>query len=142
MAREKAQAVAIGSGEILLCADTAVYSGRRILGKPADETEARSFLSHLSGRRHRVVTAIALRTTERLRVREVVSTVRMKQLSSGEIDAYLHSGDWRGKAGGYAIQGPAASMIPWIQGSYSAIVGLPLAETATLLGAAGIGPPR
>ncbi len=141
MAREKAEAVAITPNEVLLCADTVVCAGRRILGKPSDEAEARAFLSLLSGRRHRVVTAIALRTAERIRVREVVTTVKMKPLSSQEMDAYLRSGDWRDKAGGYGIQGAAAAMIPWIRGSYSAVVGLPLVETATLLRAAGIGLP-
>ena len=137
MAREKAQSLDVGEGEVLLTADTTVAVGRRILGKPSDEGECRRFLSLMSGRRHKVITAIAVRTAGRLRVREVVTTLRMRRLADPEIDAYLSTGDWRGKAGGYGIQGPAAAFIPWLQGSYSAVVGLPLAETAGLLQAAG-----
>lgn len=112
--------------------------GRRILGKPRDRDEARRFLAALSGRRHKVITAVAVRTPERTRTREVVSSVRMKRLSHEEIEGYLATDDWQGKAGGYAIQGPAAAFVPWIEGSFTAIVGLPLAETATLLRAAGL----
>ncbi len=135
--RDKAEATPCHPGEIVLAADTTVALGRRILGKPADRDEARGFLVALSGRRHRVITAVAVRTPERLWLRDSVNTVRMKRLSDAEIERYLDSGDWHGKAGGYAIQGPAASFIPWISGSHSAIVGLPLAETAALLEAAG-----
>ncbi len=138
MASEKVHALPIEADEVLLCADTTVHAGRRILGKPADVDEARVFLSLLSGRRHRVVTAVAVRRAERVWLRDVVSAVRMKRLAAAEIDAYLATGDWQGKAGGYAIQGPAAALVPWIQGSHSAIMGLPLAETATLLAAAGL----
>lgn len=139
MATGKAAALVPEPGEVILCADTTVALGRRILGKPGDAAEARAFLSLLSGRRHRVFTAIAVRDTDGIRSRCVASTVRMKRLSAAEIDGYLATGDWRGKAGGYAIQGPAAAFVPWIEGSHSAIVGLPLHETATLLQAAGIG---
>jgi septum formation protein len=100
--------------------------------------EAQEFLESLSGRRHRVITAVAVCRGDRLWERDVVSTVRMKVLTPREIKGYIDSGDWRGKAGGYAIQGPAAAFIPWISGSYSGIVGLPLAETAGLLRAAGL----
>lgn len=137
MAREKAEAVIVGPGEIVLTADTTVAVGRRILGKAADEGEARRFLALLSGRRHRVVTAVVVRRNERTWERDVVTTVRMKHLSGEETHAYLSIGDWRGKAGGYAIQGSAGALIPWIQGSFSAVMGLPVAETATLLAAAG-----
>lgn len=137
MAREKVQAVQADPGDLVLCADTTVALGRRILGKPEDREEARSFLKLLSGRRHRVITALAVRRGERTWERDVESTVRMKALSDAEIAHYLASDDWRGKAGGYAIQGPAGAFIPWISGSFSAIVGLPLAETASLLEAAG-----
>ena len=137
MAREKALAVTAAPDELVLCADTTVALGRRILGKPADAGEAAEFLYAMSGRRHRVVTAVALRLGDRLWQRDVVSTVKMKRLSDPEINAYLASGDWRGKAGGYAIQGPAGALIPWISGSFTAVVGLPLAETANLLQAAG-----
>jgi septum formation protein len=137
MAVEKAAASAVGPDEVVLCADTTVALGRRILGKPADATEAVAFLRLMSGRRHRVITAVAVRTPDRLLSREVISAVRFKSLSEAEIAAYVATGDWQGKAGGYAIQGPASAFVPWISGSHSAIVGLPLFETATLLGAAG-----
>jgi septum formation protein len=137
MAREKAEAVPAAADELVLCADTTVALGRRILGKPADRAEAEGFLRALSGRRHKVVTAVALRHGERLWQRDVQSIVKMKSLSEPEIRAYLDSGDWQGKAGGYGIQGPAGALIPWISGSFTGIVGLPLAETANLLQAAG-----
>ena len=137
LAREKALAVPAGADDIVLSADTTVALGRRILGKPEDAGEAAAFLYALSGRRHRVVTAIAVRRGERLWERDVVTQVKMKSLSDAEVNAYLASNDWQGKAGGYAIQGPAGAFIPWINGSFSAVVGLPLAETAQLLGAAG-----
>ncbi|MBV6638944.1 MAG: Maf family protein, partial [Mameliella sp.] len=102
-----------------------------------DEKEAAQFLTLLSGRRHRVITAVAVRRGEKVWERDVVTQVKMKMLSNEELNAYLHSGDWRGKAGGYGIQGPAGALIPWISGSFTAVVGLPLAETANLLQAAG-----
>jgi septum formation protein len=137
IAAEKVAAVEAEADDIVLCADTTVALGRRILGKPADAAEAEAFLKSLSGRRHRVYTAVAVRRGDRLWERVVESRVRMKQLSKPEIDGYLATGDWQGKAGGYSIQGPAGAFIPWISGSHSAIVGLPLAETASLLAAAG-----
>ncbi|MGR3483961.1 MAG: Maf family protein [Paracoccaceae bacterium] len=138
IARAKAEALTPRADEAVLCADTTVAAGRRILGKPADAAEARAMLTLLSGRRHKVFTAIALRTPDRVRTRDVASSVRFRRLTGAQIDAYLATGDWRGKAGGYAIQGPAAAFAPWIEGSWSGIVGLPLAETATLLAAIGI----
>ena len=138
MARGKARALELGEGEVALSADTTVAVGRRILGKPGDEAEARRFLELLSGRRHKVFTAVALRSAERLWERDVVTTLRLRRLEPREIDAYLATGDWRGKAGGYGIQGPAAAFVPWLRGSYTAVVGLPLAETAGLLRAAGV----
>ncbi|MBJ2150932.1 nucleoside triphosphate pyrophosphatase [Paracoccus sp. IB05] len=137
LAREKALAVEAGPDDIVLCADTTVALGRRILGKPADAVEAASFLALLGGRRHEVITAIALRKGARIWARESVSAVKMKRLSDDEMNAYLASGDWQGKAGGYGIQGQAGAFIPWISGSYSGIMGLPVAETAQLLTAAG-----
>ncbi|MFU1477296.1 Maf family protein [Roseovarius sp. C7] len=137
MACEKAAAVTAGAADLVLAADTTVALGRRILGKPEDEAEARGFLASLSGRRHRVITAVALRRGDRLWHRDVVTAVRMKQLSQVEIDGYIATGDWQGKAGGYGIQGPAGALIPWISGSFTAVVGLPLAETSALLQAAG-----
>jgi septum formation protein len=138
MAREKALAVPAGADEVVLCADTTVCLGRRILGKAGTEAEAAAFLRRLSGRRHRVITAVALRRGERLWAREVETVLKMKRLSEAEIADYLESGEWRGKAGAYGIQGRAAAFIPWLQGSHSAVVGLPLAETAALLAAAGV----
>jgi septum formation protein len=137
IAAEKAAAVALGEDDLLLCADTTVAVGRRILGKPADAAEARAFLGLLSGRRHRVITAVVLRRGERTWAREAEAVVKMKRLSAAETAAYVAGGDWQGKAGGYAIQGPAGAFVPWISGSFTAIVGLPLAETANLLVAAG-----
>ena len=142
IARQKADAVRSDTDEVVLCADTTVALGRRILGKPEDADEAASFLRALSGRRHRVITAVAVRRGRRVWMRDVTSQVRMKRLDQAEIDRYLASDDWRGKAGGYAIQGPAAALIPWISGSFSGIVGLPLAETAALLQAAGLSLPE
>lgn len=138
IAAQKAAAVKAAADEVVLCADTTVAIGRRILGKPADAAEAAAFLFALSGRRHKVITALAVKHGDKLWTKDVQSTVAFKQLSDAEVNAYLASGDWRGKAGGYAIQGPAGAFIPWINGSYTGIVGLPLAETAGLLTAAGI----
>ncbi|HKK85366.1 MAG TPA: nucleoside triphosphate pyrophosphatase [Roseovarius sp.] len=137
MAREKAWAVTAEEGDIVLSADTTVALGRRILGKPESAAEAAEFLLALSGRRHRVITAVAVRRGDRIWERDVVTAVRMKRFSDEELNAYLASNDWQGKAGGYGIQGPAGALIPWISGSFTAVVGLPLAETAGLLQAAG-----
>ncbi|AOZ68721.1 septum formation protein Maf [Rhodobacter xanthinilyticus] len=138
MAREKAMALDLGADEVILAADTTVTCGRRILGKPADEKEAAEFLWLLSGRRHHVLTAVAVRDAGGLRARLVDTVVRFRPLSNADVNGYLASGEWRGKAGGYAIQGRAGAFIPWIQGSFTGVVGLPLAETATLLAAAGV----
>ena len=137
MAREKAQAVEAEPLDVVLSADTTVALGRRIMGKPADAGEAAQFLLALSGRRHRVITAVAVRRGDQLWERDVLSHVRMKRLSDVELNGYLASGDWQGKAGGYGIQGSAAAFIPWLSGSFTGVVGLPLAETAALLTAAG-----
>lgn len=137
IAREKALAVAAGRDDLVLCADTTVALGRRILGKPADAGQAAAFLTALGGRRHQVITAVALRLGGRVWERQSISAVKMKRLSDAELNAYLAGGEWQGKAGGYAIQGAAGAFIPWISGSFTGIVGLPLAETAALLQAAG-----
>ncbi|WP_412507012.1 Maf family protein [Roseovarius sp. SYSU LYC5161] len=137
MAREKAQAVRAETDDIVLSADTTVALGRRILGKPESAGEAAEFLLAMSGRRHRVVTAVAVRRGARLWERDVVTAVKMKRLSDEELNFYLATEDWRGKAGGYGIQGPAGALIPWIEGSFTAVVGLPLCETAGVLQAAG-----
>ena len=138
MAREKAEAVACADGEVVLCADTTVAIGRRILGKPESAGEAAEFLLALSGRRHRVITAVAVRRGARLWERTVETVVKVKPLSDRELNAYLQSGEWRDKAGAYAIQGRFGAFIPWLQGSFTGVVGLPVAETAHLLEAAGI----
>lgn len=137
MAREKVAAVPADAGDVVLCADTTVALGRRILGKPEDAAQAEAFLRKMSGRRHKVITAVAVRCGDRIWERDVQSDVKMKVLSEPELRAYLAGGDWQGKAGGYGIQGAAGAFLPWISGSFSAIVGLPLAETANLLIAAG-----
>lgn len=137
MAREKAAAVQAIPDELVLCADTTVALGRRIMGKPENAGQAAEFLLALSGRRHRVITAVALRLGTRHWLRDVVTTVQMKRLSDTELNGYLATNDWQGKAGGYAIQGPAGAFIPWINGSFTGVVGLPVAETAALLQAAG-----
>jgi septum formation protein len=137
MAREKAKAINAGADELVLTADTEVSAGRRILGKPRDEAEAVQFLLLLSGRRHRVTTALCLKLGDRTWHRRVETRVSFKRLSDAEISAYIRSGEWRGKAGGYAIQGLAGAFIPEINGSYTNVVGLPLCETAGLLQGAG-----
>lgn len=136
MAREKALAV-VADG-FVLSGDTVVALGRRILPKAEDEATARKCLQLMSGRRHRVLSAVALRAPDDS-VREKLSetVVRFKHLSEDEVSAYLARGEWHGKAGGYAIQGAAEGMIAWIQGSHSGVVGLPLYETRALLKSAG-----
>jgi septum formation protein len=118
----------------ILCADTTVALGRRILGKPADDADALRTLALLSGRTHRVLSAVALQRSDgRGASRLSVSTVRMRRLDAAEIAAYVASGEPRGKAGAYAIQSAAAAWVERIAGSYSGIMGLPLFETAELL---------
>jgi septum formation protein len=137
MAREKALAVADTSAHVL-AGDTVVAVGRRILPKAEDEATARACLALLSGRRHRVLSAVALLAPDgTLRERLSETQVRFKSLSGEEIDAYLAGGEWHGKAGGYAIQGSAEGLIAWISGSHSGVVGLPLFETRALLKSAG-----
>jgi septum formation protein len=135
LAAAKARAVmARHPGAYVLAADTVVACGRRILPKPEDEAAARNCLELLSGRRHRVHSGIAVATPDgRLTLRRVDSRVACKRLSGAEIAGYLATGEWRGKAGGYAIQGRAAAFVSWLSGSYSNVVGLPLFETAQLL---------
>jgi septum formation protein len=142
LARAKAESVDAGPGDAVLAADTVVALGRRLLGKPADESEAAAFLRLMSGRRHRVVTAVALRHRDRRWSRVVETAVRFKRLDASEIAFCVASGEWHDKAGGYAIQGRAGAFVPWIGGSYSNVVGLPLTETLGLLAAAGIVPGR
>jgi septum formation protein len=135
MAEAKWDAVAPRhAGAVVLAADSVVAVGRRILPKAETEAEARRCLALLSGRRHRVVGGVAAgRSGSKPRTRLVETVVRFKRLTPGEIDAYIASGEWRGKAGGYAIQGRAAAFVAFISGSYSNVVGLPLFETMALL---------
>jgi septum formation protein len=139
VAAEKGAVVAARHpGALVLSGDTVVAVGRRILPKAESEAEARACLALLSGRRHRVLSAITLIDGEgRARHRLSDNIVIFKRLEQAEIDSYIASDEWRGKAGGYAIQGRAAGLIRTIQGSHSAIMGLPLYETRTLLKAAG-----
>jgi len=135
LAEEKARAVAPRhAGAFILAADTVVACGRRILPKAEDEKTARKCLQLLSGRRHRVHGGIAVVTPEgRCASRNAETIVTFKRLEEQEIETYLASGEWHGKAGGYAIQGLAAAYIRFIEGSYSNVVGLPLYETVSLL---------
>jgi len=142
LARAKAEAAAARSDlppeTLVLAADTVVAVGRRSLPKAEDEADARGCLALMSGRSHRVYTAICLRPIDgRPRERVVETRVKFKRLSPAEIDAYLLSGEWAGKAGGYAVQGLAAAFVLGMIGSYSNVVGLPLYETAMLLDGAG-----
>ncbi len=139
LAESKARAVAQQRPDsIILGADTVVACGRRALPKGETEDEARSCLQRLSGRRHRVFGGVAVVVPNGAILTRVVTTiVELKRLSSAEVDAYIASGEWHGKAGGYAIQGLAATYIRWISGSYSNVVGLALFETAQLLNGLG-----
>jgi septum formation protein len=138
LARTKAQAVSARAPDaVVLAADTVVAVGRRLLEKPADAAEAERFLRLLSGRNHRVFTAVAVAAGERVTHRVVDTRVAIKRLSDKEIAAYVAGGDWKGKAGGYGIQGPAAAFVLKIIGSHPAVMGLPLPETVNLLAGAG-----
>lgn len=145
LAREKADAAYATladdealKGALIIAADTVVAAGRRVIGKPKMLEEATTALRQLSGRAHRVYTAVCLiDAAGRRRERVVQARVRFKRLSRDEMESYLASGEWRGKAGGYAIQGLAGAFVANLIGSYSAVVGLPLYETVNLLTGAG-----
>ncbi len=138
MAAEKALAVATAQeGAFVLAADTVVACGRRILPKAESVDEARTCLQLLSGRAHRVYTGISLIAGGRQITKSVMTRVQVARLSDPDLAAYLNSGEWQGKAGGYAIQGLAATYIRGLNGSYSNVVGLPLHETANLLKGSG-----
>ena len=139
LAVEKAQAVASQKTDaFILASDTVVALGQRILGKPEDDREARRFLAMLSGRRHRVFTGLCLITPDgKMHSRVVMTQVSFKRLTKQDIDNYIASGEWEGKAGAYAIQGLAGRYVKSINGSYSNVVGLPLFETANLLEGSG-----
>lgn len=135
MAVEKAQKIAATEkGCFILAADTVVALGRRILQKPADETEAMAFLDLLSGRRHKVIGGICLIAPDNRQIaRHCETVVQFKRLSDTEKKDYIASGEWDGKAGGYAIQGKAAAFIPYLAGSHSNVVGLSLYDTMQIL---------
>ena len=140
LAAEKARAAAaLAPGAFVLAGDTVVGVGRRILPKAEDEATARDCLKLISGRRHRVFSAVALAAPDGT-VREALceTALRFKRLSHSEIDAYIAGGEWQGKAGGYAIQGVAEGFCLWLQGSHSGVMGLPLYETRKLLIATGL----
>ena len=138
LARSKAGVVATRSPDaVVLAADTVVAVGRRLLEKAADEAEVTRFLTLLSGRNHRVFTGVAVSHQGRTTSRVVDTRVSFKVLSPAEIADYVAGGDWRGKAGGYGIQGPAGAFVTRIVGSYPAVMGLPLFETVNLLSGAG-----
>ena len=141
LARAKADAVE-APGAFVLAADTVVAAGRRILPKTDSEAEVQRWLALLSGRRHRVLTSVVLRSSDgHSRERLVQSVVAFARLSGPQIENYVASEEWRGKAGGYAIQGQAAAFVTFLSGSYSNVVGLPLFETAQLLRGAGLAVP-
>lgn len=143
LAIEKAQAVhALEPGAIILAADTAVAVGRRILPKTETEDEARACLNLMSGRSHQVLTGIAVIAADgRMMSRLVTTRVKMKRLTPQEVSGYIASGEWKGKAGGYGIQGKAGALISDLSGSYTGVVGLPVFETRNLLQAAGYAVP-
>ena len=137
MGREKALAAASADG-FVLAGDTVVAAGRSILPKAEDEQTARECLTLLSGRRHRVLSSVTLLSPDGILREKLNETiVKFKRLSAEELDTYIASGDWEGKAGGYAIQGQAEGLIEWIRGSHSSVMGLPLYETRALLKSAG-----
>lgn len=139
LASAKALAVPRAPGEVVLAGDTTVAVGRRILEKPADETDLRRMLALLSGRRHHVWSGVCVVGDDgKPRVRVADTIVAFKALSAAEIDWYVASGEGMGKAGGYAIQGKAEVFVRFLSGSHSNVVGLPLFETRHLLSAAGV----
>ena len=139
MAEEKARAVTRGEGEVVLAGDTTVAVGRRILPPATSEETQRELLALLSGRRQRVLSAVAvIDRAGTLRTRLSTSVVAFKRLEAREVDSYVRSGEGLGKAGGYAIQGRAAGFVRFLSGSYSGVVGLPLFEVRAMLRTAGL----
>ena len=139
IAQEKASVISQQYPDIIvLAADTVVATGRRILPKAEDEKTARKWLELLSGKRHRVYTAVCITRGNTSKHFVEMTQVRFNRLSKKDIDNYIQSGEWQGKAGGYAIQGLAECFIPWINGSYSNVVGLPVEKTCTMLARFGV----
>ena len=141
LATAKAQAVDAGPEVVVLGADTAVVLDGEVFGKPADEADALRMLAALSGRRHKVMTGVAVRSGDSTAITLSVTAVKFREIGPDEALDYWHSGEPAGKAGAYAIQGLAAAFVESISGSYSGVVGLPVLETAELLRSAGIDPP-
>ena len=140
LSREKAEKIhASHKGSIILAADTVVAAGRRVLDKPVDAADARRILNVLSGRRHKVYGGICvIDANGAARTRLVETSVSFRRLSASDLDAYIESGEWDGKAGAYAIQGLASTYVKFLSGSYSNVIGLSLYDTANLLRASGL----
>ena len=139
MSKEKALSVAKNNlNSFILSGDTIVAAGRRIIGKPSSKNEAEQILKLLSGRRHRVLSAFTLIKPDSSEITKVViSKVKFSRLSDKEINEYLDTNEWQGKAGGYAIQGRASAFVPWISGSYTGIMGFPMNEIKNVLESSG-----
>lgn len=139
MSKEKALDVSKNfPNSFILSGDTIVACGRRIIGKPSDRDNAKQILNLLSGRRHQVLSAITLIKPDKNEVSKIVITrVKFSRLNQNALNAYLDTNEWKGKAGGYAIQGSASSFIPWINGSYSSVMGFPMNEVNNLLNSSG-----
>ena len=139
MSKEKAFDVAKeNSNSFILSGDTIVAAGRRIIGKPSDRNEANEILSLLSGRRHRVLSAFTLIKPNLEEITKLVtSKVKFSRLSENDLNEYLDTEEWRGKAGGYAIQSKASSFVPWISGSYTGVMGFPINEVKNVLISSG-----
>ena len=139
MSKEKAFDVAKeNSNSFILSGDTIVAAGRRIIGKPSDRNEAKEILSLLSGRRHRVLSAFTLIKPDLKEITKLVtSKVKFSRLSENDLNEYLDTEEWRGKAGGYAIQSKASSFVPWISGSYTGVMGFPINEVKNVLISSG-----
>jgi len=139
MSKEKALSVAKNNlNSFILSGDTIVAAGRRIIGKPSSKNEAEKILKLLSGRRHRVLSAFTLIKPDSSEITKVVvSSVKFSRLSDKEINEYLDTNEWQGKAGGYAIQGRASAFVPWISGSYTGVMGFPMNEIKNVLESSG-----
>ena len=141
LAIAKAQAADTGPGTVVLGADTAVVLDGEVFGKPANEADALRMLAALSGRRHQVMTGVAVRSGDSTASTLSITAVKFREIGPDEALDYWHSGEPEGKAGAYAIQGAAAAFVESISGSYTGVVGLPVLETAELLRSVGIEPP-
>ena len=139
MSKEKGLSVAKNNlNSFILSGDTIVAAGRRIIGKPSSKNEAEQILKLLSGRRHRVLSAFTLIKPDCSEITKVVvSRVKFSRLSDKEINEYLDTNEWQGKAGGYAIQGRASAFVPWISGSYTGVMGFPMNEIKNVLESSG-----